>query len=102
VIAATGDAWLTVKQPNGPPVLNKMMHAGDTWPVPADKTGLTLNTGNAGATTIQVDGAPIPQSLGTTGMVRRNIPLDADVLKTGQIPPPVVRTKPKPTVPGRA
>jgi cytoskeleton protein RodZ len=95
VVATTGDAWLTVKQPNGPPVLNKMMHAGDTWAVPADATGLTLNTGNAGATILQVDGVPIPQSLGASGMVRRNIPLDVDVLKSGKIPPPAPRGKPK-------
>jgi cytoskeleton protein RodZ len=98
VITATADAWLTVKQPDGPPLLNKMFHAGDSWPVPADKPGLTLNTGNAGATIINVDGAPMPQSLGTPGMVRRDVPLDADLLKSGQLPPPKARVKVKPPV----
>ena len=99
VVTATADAWLTVKQPAGPPLLNKMLHAGDTWPVPTDKTGLTLNTGNAGATVITVDGAPIPQTLGTSGMVRRDVPLDADLLKSGKLPPPKTHTKPTPTPP---
>jgi hypothetical protein len=79
-------------------LLNKMFHAGDSWPVPADKPGLTLNTGNAGATIINVDGAPMPQSLGTPGMVRRDVPLDADLLKSGQLPPPKARVKVKPPV----
>jgi cytoskeleton protein RodZ len=96
VVRATADAWVTVKQPSGPPVLNKLMHAGETWSAPADKTGLLLTTGNAGGTEIDVDGAPIPQSLGTSGAVRRDVPLDPDLLKSGKLPPPKARAKPKP------
>ena len=91
VIRATADAWVTVKQKSGPPVLNKLLHAGDTWPVPADKDGLTLTTGNAGATQIDVDGSQIPASLGGSGAVRRDVPLDADMLKSGKLPPPASR-----------
>ena len=98
VVRATADAWITIKQPIGPPVLNKLMHAGDSWPMPADKTGLLLTTGNAGATEIDVDGAAIPQSLGISGAVRRDVPLDPDLLKSGQLPPPKARAKPKPAV----
>jgi cytoskeleton protein RodZ len=72
------------------------MHAGETWSAPADKTGLLLTTGNAGGTEIDVDGAPIPQSLGTSGAVRRDVPLDPDLLKSGKLPPPKARAKPKP------
>jgi cytoskeleton protein RodZ len=68
-------------------VLNKVLHAGETWPVPAGPSGLILTTGNAGATEIDVDGTPIP-SLGASGMVRRDVPLDADLLKSGKLPPP--------------
>jgi cytoskeleton protein RodZ len=96
VVKATADAWITVKQPVGPPVLNKLMHAGDSWPMPVDAKGLTLTTGNAGGTTIEVDGAPIPQSLGISGAVRRDVPLDADILKSGTLPPPKPRVKAKP------
>jgi cytoskeleton protein RodZ len=96
VVKATADAWVTVKQPNGPAVLNKLMHVGDTWSPPPDKTGLLLTTGNAGGTEIDVDGAPIPTSLGTSGAVRRDVPLDPDLLKSGQLPPPKPKAHPLP------
>jgi cytoskeleton protein RodZ len=96
VIKASADAWITVKQPVGPAVLNKLMHAGDTWTAPADTTGLLLTTGNAGGTEIDVDGAAIPTSLGTSGAVRRDVPLDADMLKAGKLPPPPLRIRPHP------
>jgi cytoskeleton protein RodZ len=96
VVKASADAWVTVKQPNGPAVLNKLMHAGDTWPAPPDKPGLLLTTGNAGGTEIDVDGAPIPTSLGTSGAVRRDVPLDPDLLKSGQLPPPKPKSHPLP------
>jgi cytoskeleton protein RodZ len=86
-IRATADAWVTVKQPGGPPLLNKLMHAGESWTAPPDKTGLTLTTGNAGGTQIDVDGMPIPASLGASGAVRRDLPLQADMLKSGKLPP---------------
>jgi cytoskeleton protein RodZ len=94
VIKATADAWITVKQKAGPALLNKLMHAGDVFAVPADKTGLALTTGNAGGTELDVDGAPVP-GLGASGMVRRNLPLDPDALKAGNLPP-VAAPRPKP------
>jgi cytoskeleton protein RodZ len=95
IIKANADAWLTVKQKGGPPLLNKLMHAGDTWTVPADKDGLTLTTGNAGGTEIDVDGAAIPATLGGSGAVRRDLPLDAEMLKSGKLPPLPARTRTK-------
>jgi len=93
LVKTTADAWLTVKPATGAPVLNKMMHAGDTWAPPPDASGLLLTTGNAGATVIEVDGAPISVSLGGSGAVRRNVPMDADALKAGTIPAAPVRVK---------
>jgi cytoskeleton protein RodZ len=93
VVKATADVWLTIKQKGGPALVNKLLHAGDAVPVPADKTDLTLTTGNAGGTVIEVDGAPIPVSLGGSGMVRRDLPLDADALKAGKLPAPVAKVK---------
>jgi cytoskeleton protein RodZ len=93
-VKATADAWVTVKPKGGAAVFNKLMHAGDTWPVPADKPGLLLTTGNAGGTEIDVDGTPIP-GIGGSGMVRRDLPLDADLLKSGHLPP-IAHSKPKP------
>jgi cytoskeleton protein RodZ len=96
VIKASADAWVTVKQKGGPALLNRLMHAGDSWPVPPGKDGLTLTTGNAGGTQIEVDGAPVLASLGGSGAVRRDLPLDADLLKSGRLPPAPVRTRLKP------
>jgi cytoskeleton protein RodZ len=93
VVKATADVWLTVKQKSGPALLNKLLHAGDSFAVPADKSDLTLTTGNAGGTVIEVDGAPIPVSLGISGMVRRDLPLDADMLKAGKLPTPAAKAK---------
>ena len=86
VVKVNADAWITVKQPGGAPALNKLMHAGETWAVPADKPGLLLTTGNAGGTELDVDGTPIP-NLGASGAVRRDLKLDADALKAGPLPP---------------
>jgi cytoskeleton protein RodZ len=94
VIKASADTWITVKQKGGPALLNKLMHAGDVYAIPADKTGLTLTTGNAGGTELDVDGTPVP-GLGASGMVRRNLPLDPDALKAGNLPP-LVQPHPRP------
>jgi cytoskeleton protein RodZ len=95
-VKATADAWITVKQPSGPPVFNKLMQAGESWAVPPDKAGLLLTTGNAGGTEIDVDGAPMPGTLGGSGAVRRDVPLDPDLLKSGKLPPPKAKIKPRP------
>jgi cytoskeleton protein RodZ len=84
VLSATADAWLLVRDKSGPVLLNRVLHPGETWPVPP-QSNLVLTTGNAGGTNIVVDGATVP-SLGGSGAVRRDIPLDPDVLKSGRIP----------------
>ncbi len=86
VVKATADAWVTVKLKAGAAVFNKLMHAGDTWPVPASPAGLLLTTGNAGGTQLLVDNAPGP-GLGASGAVFRDLPLDPDMLKSGHLPP---------------
>jgi cytoskeleton protein RodZ len=74
-----GDSWIQVREKNGPVLLNRVMRAGETWPVPKGQ-GLLLTTGNAGGTEVLVDGSPIP-SLGAAGAVRRDVPLDPDMPK---------------------
>jgi cytoskeleton protein RodZ len=96
VLKATGDAWVTVKQKVGPALYSKLMHAGDTWAVPADRTDLTLTTGNAGGTEIDVDGTAVT-GLGPTGLVRHNVPLDPTLLKSGNFTQPAATAKPKTT-----
>ncbi|HEY4171630.1 MAG TPA: RodZ domain-containing protein [Rhodopila sp.] len=83
VLRATADAWMQVKDHSGTVLLNKILKTGDSWPVPP-RTDLVLTTGNAGGTDIVVDGASIP-SLGGSGAVRRDIPLDPDQMKDGKL-----------------
>jgi cytoskeleton protein RodZ len=55
VISATQDAWVEVQDPTGNILFSKVLHPGDSWPVPQE-SGLTLTTGNAGGTVIVNNG----------------------------------------------
>ena len=83
VLSANADAWLLVRDKSGQVLLNRVLHAGETWSVPL-MPNLTLTTGNAGGTNIVVDGTTAPP-LGADGAVRRDIPLDPDLLKSGKL-----------------
>ena len=52
VLRASADAWVQVRDRSGPVLLNRILHAGDTWDVPA-KANLLLTTGNAGGTDLR-------------------------------------------------
>jgi cytoskeleton protein RodZ len=69
-ILATADSWVEVKDASGNILFSRLMHQGDSWPVP-DMPGLTLTAGNAGGTEIADNGAA-GQPLGATGAVVRN------------------------------
>ena len=66
-------------------LLNRVMRAGETWAVPG-KGQLLLTTGNAGGTELLVDGVTTP-SLGGDGAVRRDLPLDPDLIRDGRLAP---------------
>jgi cytoskeleton protein RodZ len=83
VLRASADAWMQVKDRSGTVLLNRILRAGETWPVPR-QDNLMFTTGNAGGTEIIVDGVTTP-SLGGAGAVRRDLPLDPDVLKNGKV-----------------
>ncbi len=83
VLRATADAWVQVRDRAGPVLLNRILHAGETWDVPA-KANLLLTTGNAGGTDLVVDGVSTA-SLGGNGVVRRDLPLDPDLIKDGKL-----------------
>jgi len=72
-ILATADSWVEVKDASGNILFSRLMHQGDSWPVP-DMPGLTLTAGNAGGTEIADNGAA-GQPLGATGTVVRNYTL---------------------------
>jgi cytoskeleton protein RodZ len=83
VIQATADAWLEVRDGNGNVLLNRTLHPGDTWTVP-QQAGLVFTTGNAGGTVLVVDGVAAP-ALGNSGAVRRDLPLDPNLIKEGKL-----------------
>jgi cytoskeleton protein RodZ len=84
VLRARADAWLQVRDRGGQVLLNRILRAGETWPVPI-RANLLLTTGNAGGTEVLVDGVVAP-ALGGAGAVRRDLPLDADTIKDGKLP----------------
>jgi cytoskeleton protein RodZ len=89
VLKATADAWMQVRDRNGGGVLlNRILHTGDTWAVPS-RPNLVLTTGNAGGTQVLVGNLTV-QVPGGSGAVRRDLPLDPDVIKDGfaQLAPP--------------
>jgi cytoskeleton protein RodZ len=64
-------------------LLSRVLHAGETWPVP-ERPNLLLTTGNAGGTDLVVDGATTGP-LGGNGAVRRDLVLDPDMIKDGKL-----------------
>ena len=83
------DAYVQVREKGGPVLLNRVMRAGETWPVPKE-ANLVMTTGNAGGTDIVVDGITAA-SLGSSGAVRRDVPLDPEAVKL----PPGVKLPPQ-------
>lgn len=78
------DAYVQVREKQGSVLLNRVMRAGESWPVPK-QANLVMTTGNAGGTDIAVDGVAAAP-LGANGAVRRDISLEPDSIK---LPPGV-------------
>jgi cytoskeleton protein RodZ len=84
VILATGDSWVEVSDATGNILFSKVLHAGDSWPVP-DEAGLTMTAGNAGGTEIVINGkAGAP--LGAVGAVLHNYALTPPAAKPAAPP----------------
>jgi cytoskeleton protein RodZ len=83
VLRARADSWLEVRDRSGQVILNRVLHPGESWPVP-DRPGLVLTTGNAGGTDVVLDGTTVI-SLAGQGAVRHNLPLDPDAIKDGRL-----------------
>lgn len=66
-ITATQDAWVQVTDPAGNILFSKVLHPGESWPVP-DMPGLKMTTGNAGGTLLTTNGQA-GQPLGAPGVV---------------------------------
>ncbi len=74
-----GDSYIQVREKGGPVLLNRVMRAGESWPVPKE-ANLVMTTGNAGGTDIVVDGITAA-SLGAQGAVKRDVALDPEMIK---------------------
>jgi len=84
ILRAKGENWVEIRERDTDRlIVARLFKPGDTFDVP-NTPGLTLLTGNAGGLEILVDGEPVPP-LGAEGMVRRNIPLDAEQLRSGAL-----------------
>lgn len=92
----SGDGvWLQVRDPrSGQVLLNRVLRAGEHWPVPV-RDGLLMDTGKAEGLEIVVENAASPALDGIIG-VRRNIALDPDRLRQRLIPATASNT-PAPT-----
>ncbi len=91
VLRATANAWLEVRERQGPVLLRRVLRPGETWPVPPYKqpARLLLSTGNAGGTEVLVDGQ-LTAPLGNNWVVRHDLPLDPDAILEGRLAPAVV------------
>jgi cytoskeleton protein RodZ len=81
VIRARLESWIQITNDKKEAVFSRVLRAGETYTVP-EEAGLMLTTGNAGGIEITVDGKKL-KSLGTVGLVKRDIPLDPNKLKDG-------------------
>ena len=85
VISATQDAWIQVQDATGNILFSKVLHAGDSWPVP-EEAGLSMTTGNAGGTEIVTNGTAGPP-LGNVGVVLHNYALTPPAPAASPAPP---------------
>ena len=85
MLRAKAEAWVQVREKGGQVLLNRVLHPGETWAVPA-RPGMLLTTGNAAATEVVLDGVQVI-SLAGAGAVRRDLPLDPDAIKDGRLSP---------------
>ena len=95
VVRARLESWIQITNAKKEVVFSRVLRSGETYTVP-DEKGLTFTTGNAGGVEILVDGKKL-KSLGTVGLVKRDIPLDAKKLKDGSAfkPPAIGPAEPR-------
>ncbi|MGH7085750.1 MAG: DUF4115 domain-containing protein, partial [Acetobacteraceae bacterium] len=84
VVAASADDWIGVTDASGHMILGRLLHQGDTLALP-NGSGLVFTAGNAGATTLLVDGRKAPP-IGSAGEVVHDQPLDPALIAAGRLP----------------
>ncbi len=80
VLHAKTGGWVQVRERQGQVLLNRVMRAGELWPVPM-RPQLLLTTSNAAGVEVLVDGVAAPP-LGTG--FKRDVSLDPDMVKAGR------------------
>ena len=75
LLQATDETFIALRIPNGQIFMSQVLRAGEVYEIPSERPTLFLDTGNAGALRIVVDGRALPP-LGAVGAVVRNVPLD--------------------------
>ncbi len=80
VLHAKSGGWVQVRERQGQVLLNRVLRAGETWPVPM-KPQLLLTTSNAAAIELLVDGVAAP-ALGNG--FKKDVSLDPDIVKAGR------------------
>jgi hypothetical protein len=83
VIKAIGNSWVEIEDIDGNSLMARIMRPGETYVVP-NKSGLTFNTGNAGALSIS-SGNIIISSLGEEGETIKARPLNIEAFKDNKI-----------------
>jgi cytoskeleton protein RodZ len=83
VIKATGNSWVEIEDINGNTLMTRLMRSGETYVVP-NKSGLTFNTGNAGALSLSHGNILIP-ALGEVGEIINARPLKVEAFQNKQI-----------------
>ena len=86
VIQATADDWVEVQDAKGNILFSKVLHAGDSWPVP-DMAGLVMTVGNAGATVISNNGK-VSAPLGASSVPLHNYQLTPAIAAGVSTTPP--------------
>jgi cytoskeleton protein RodZ len=79
VLRAKEDCWIEIRDSNGKVVQKRLLRKGETFSTPT-RPGLSMTVGNAGALSVVVDGKATG-TLGRIGMVRHDVPLDAERLR---------------------
>ena len=90
ILHAKSGGWVQVREKQGQVLLSRVLRSGENWPVPM-RPQLLLTTSNAGAMELLVDGVAAP-AIGPAGAMRRDVALDADLLKAGKANPTSTNT----------
>jgi cytoskeleton protein RodZ len=76
VLKAIGNSWVEIEDIDGNILMTRLMRPGETYVVP-NVTGLTFNTGNAGALSLSKGDISVP-SLGYVGEIIKARPLNIE------------------------